>query len=278
MKKFYVIAFAFAIVGCLFLSSCGHNVGLVGVGTGFRLGNGEYGFSYGDGLFGTFVTKEGAYFKAEIDNTTGVSFDPTTNSYKGIKSVEYSLPPQINGYAVEFARENPDVAKEYYKSLSKYYEQKYGEKKVAVPAISDAKSTEASKSIADVIKVAIEKAKALVGSIKDEKNVFECSGDCEYTDLGGNKSIEYQLSIAMKLLTYDGYQNKMATTGEYFTTTIEHFITKNVEYQARGNTETPLRFKAVVVKDKVITSLSYAFEDGGKDIVIDCPSCILLAD
>lgn len=276
MKKLYAIVFA--IVGCLLLSSCGHNLGLVGVGTGFRLGNGEYGFSYGDGLFGTFVTKDGAYFKAEIDNTTGVSFDPTTNSYKGIKSIEYSLPPQINGYAVEFAKENPDVAKEYYKSLSKFYEQKYGEKKVAVPAISDDKSKEASKNIADVIKAAIEKAKALVGSIKNENNVFVCNGDCDYTDLSGNRSIEYQLSIAMKLLTYDGYTNKMQTTNETFTTTIEHFITQNIAYQATGKTETPLRFKAVVVKNKVITILSYAFEDGGKDIVIDCPSCILLAD
>ena len=46
----------------IMLSSCGHNLGLVGIGTGWRVGNGEYGLSYGDGIFGTFVTKDGVQF------------------------------------------------------------------------------------------------------------------------------------------------------------------------------------------------------------------------
>lgn len=94
---------------------------MVGIGTGFRAGGGEYGINYGEGLFGTFVTKDGIRFKAELDSTTGFSYDPTTNSYKGIRSVEYSLPPQITGYAVDFAKENPEVAKAYYEALMKYY-------------------------------------------------------------------------------------------------------------------------------------------------------------
>ena len=116
------IAIAFiATFGIMLMTSCGHNVGMVGIGTGFRAGGGEYGINYTEGLFGTFVTKDGIKFRAELDSTNGFSYDPSTNSYKGIRAVEYSLPPQITGYAVDFAKENPEVAKAYYEALMKYY-------------------------------------------------------------------------------------------------------------------------------------------------------------
>ena len=117
----FVIALAIAIAGACLLTSCSHNVGTLGIGTGFRAGGSGYGIDYGEGLFGTFVTKDGIRFKAELDSTTGFSYDPSTNSYKGIRSIEYSLPPQITGYAVDFAKENPEVAKAYYEALMRYY-------------------------------------------------------------------------------------------------------------------------------------------------------------
>ena len=116
-----LITFAFVAVFAMLMAGCGHNVSTIGIGTGFRAGGGEYGINYGEGLFGTFVTKDGIKFKAEIDSTTGFSYDPSTNSYKGIRSIEYSLPPQITGYAVDFAKENPEVAKAYYEALMRYY-------------------------------------------------------------------------------------------------------------------------------------------------------------
>lgn len=116
------IAIAFiATFGIMLMTGCSHNVGTLGIGTGFRTGGGEYGINYTEGLFGTFVTKDGIKFRAELDSTTGFSYDPSTNSYKGIRAVEYSLPPQITGYAVDFAKDNPEVAKAYYDALMKYY-------------------------------------------------------------------------------------------------------------------------------------------------------------
>lgn len=120
MKNLIVIAFI-ATFGIMLMTGCSHNVGTLGIGTGFRTGGGEYGINYTEGLFGTFVTKDGIKFRAELDSTTGISYDPSTNSYKGIRAVEYSLPPQITGYAVDFAKENPEVAKAYYEALMKYY-------------------------------------------------------------------------------------------------------------------------------------------------------------
>jgi len=280
MKKCLFICVLMAIA--MMLSSCGHNLGLVGIGTGWRVGNGEYGLAYGDGIFGTFVTRDGIRFKAELDSTTGFSYDPSSNTYKGIKSFEYSLPPQINGYAVDFANQNPEVAKAYYDALVKYYEVNKDSAGVKAPLISEEKSKDSTSQITNVLKQALEKAKEFVG--KKETNegkdaTFQCDGNCEYTDLTGNKDIDYQLSIAMKLLTYNGYAHRFEDTNEYYTTTLEHFITQLVAYRAEGHKRTPLLIKRVTVKDKVIEELMYVIlNDEGVATEIDCPSCVFLGE
>lgn len=280
MKKCLFICMLMAIA--IMLSSCGHNLGLVGIGTGWRVGNGEYGLSYGDGIFGTFVTKDGVQFKAELDSTTGFSYDPSSNTYKGIKSFEYSLPPQITGYAVDFANENPEVAKAYYEALVKYYEVKKDSAGVKAPLISDEKSNGSASQIADVLKQALEKAKKLVGKKETEEGenaTFQCNGNCKYADLTGNKDIAYQLSIAMKLLSYNGYDRKFEDTNECYTTTLEHFITQLVAYEAEGHVRTPLLIKRVTVKNKVIEDLMYVLlNDEGKAIETNCPSCATLGE
>ena len=275
-----LISFAFVAVFVMLMAGCSHNVGMVGIGTGFRAGGGEYGINYGEGLFGTFVTKDGIKFKAELDSTTGFSYDPTTNSYKGIRSVEYSLPPQITGYAVDFAKDNPEVAKAYYEALSKYYDVRKEDVSSNAPLISDEKSKEATVSIADTIREAIDKAKSIISrreADEGEEAVFQCNGNCEYSDLTGNSDIEYQLSIAMRLLSYDGYASKFRSTGETYTQTLEHFVTKLVQYRALGNRTTPLRVKHVTVKEGVITRLMYiCFKDDGTTFDVECPSCVVM--
>jgi hypothetical protein len=279
MKNLISIAFI-AVFGTLLMTGCGHNVGMVGIGTGFRAGGGEYGINYGEGLFGTFVTKDGIKFKAEIDSTTGFSYDPSTNSYKGIRSIEYSLPPQITGYAVDFAKDNPDVAKAYYDALIKYYDVRKEDTSSKAPLISEEKSKSASSEIAEILKKAVDKAKSIINKKESEEGedaVFQCNGNCEYDDLTGNSDIEYQLSIAMKLLTYNGYAKKFENTGEYYTQTLEHFITQLVQYRALGNKTTPLRVKYVTVKDGDITRLMYIyFNEDGTTFDVECPSCIAM--
>ena len=275
-----LISVAFVAVFVMLMAGCSHNVGMVGIGTGFRAGGGEYGINYGEGLFGTFVTKDGIKFKAELDSTTGFSYDPTTNSYKGIRSVEYSLPPQITGYAVDFAKDNPEVAKAYYEALSKYYDVRKEDVSSNAPLISDEKSKEATVSIADTIREAIDKARSIISRKEadgGEGAVFQCNGNCEYSDLTGNSDIEYQLSIAMRLLSYDGHANKFKSTGETYTQTLEHFITQLVQYRALGNRTTPLRVKHVTVRDGVITRLMYIyFKDDGTTFDVECPSCVVM--
>lgn len=277
MKHLHIIA-----ASAILLAGCGHNVGMVGLGTGFRAGGQGYGVSYGDGLFGTFVAKDGVKFKAELDSTQGFSYDPASHTYKGIKSVEYSVAPQITGYAVDFAKDNPQVATQYYKALVKYYEISKEEKAVEKPLVSDEKSKEATTSVADIIKKAIDKAKSIISkkeSEEGEETVFQCNGNCEYNDLTGNSDIAYQLSIATKLLTYDGQEHKMSGTGETYQSTLEHFISQVVKYQANGHLNTPLRFKKVSVKEGVIVDLMYEYiKKDGSSYLVECPSCIPMYD
>lgn len=275
-----LITFAFVAVFMMLMAGCSHNVSTIGIGAGFRAGGSGYGIDYGEGLFGTFVTKDGIKFKAELDSTTGFSYDPTTNSYKGIRSVEYSLPPQITGYAVDFAKDNPEVAKAYYEALSKYYDVRKEDVSSKAPLISDEKSKEATTSIATTIRKAIDKAKSIISKREadgGEGAVFQCNGNCEYNDLTGNSDIEYQLSIAMKLLSYDGHANKFKSTGETYVQSLEHFITQLVQYRALGNKTTPLRVKHVTVREGVITRLMYIyFKDDGTTFDVECPSCVVM--
>lgn len=262
----------------ILLCGCGHQVGIVGLGTGFRVGGGEYGVSYGEGLFGTFVTRDGVNFKAELDSTQGFTYDPASNTYKGIRSIEYSVAPQLNGYTVDVAKESPEAVASYYDALVKYYQSKG--KGAVQPLISEEKSKAATVSMAEILKNAIATAKGIVQdkeTADGEESVFQCNGDCDYKDLTQNPEISYQLSIALKLLTYDGYQKRMPSTDEYYTTTIEHFVTQLVTYRAGGHKNTPLRVKYVTVEKGVITKLMFVYiKRDGETNDVECPSCLYM--
>lgn len=269
MKKLTTIAIAAIIL----LTSCGHNFSMFGVGTGFGLN--QHGMSYGDGLLATFVTKDGAKFRAELDSTTGFSYDPKTNTYKGIKSLEYSLPPQITGYAVDFARDNPEVAKAYYEALLKYYESENKAASTKAPLVSDEKSKDASSKVTDVLKKALDKAKSLAGSASDEP--FTCNGDCELTGLAANNTIAYQTAVATKLLSYADDTTKF--DGE--TTTLKHsleaFISRMEKLLAKGKSTTQMRIKAATVKDSRLIYIRYIMtEPDGNEFETNCPECVAI--
>ncbi len=87
-----------AILTSLHITSCSHNASILGVGTAFRLGSGEVSLNYADGLFLNSVSRDNVRFTAELDSTIGVSYDLTSNTYKGIKGISYEVGPQLGGY------------------------------------------------------------------------------------------------------------------------------------------------------------------------------------
>ena len=150
---------AVMLIGVLLVimcAGCGHNVSQVGMGSAFRLGSGEFSLSYTDGLFLNSVNRENMSFEAELDSTVGASYDPVTGTFKGIKSIAVETGPQITGYTADLAKQSPEAVAAYYDALKAYYQAKAG--KPAQPLISDEKSKEASESVSDILKAAIEKA------------------------------------------------------------------------------------------------------------------------
>lgn len=271
MKTLFYFVGLFMI--CLFLQSCGHNLGLVGIGTGWRVGNGEYGLAYGDGIFGTFVTRDGVQFRAELDSTTGFSYDPSSNTYKGIKSFEYSLPPQINGYAVEFAQKNPDVAKAYYDALIKYYA---GKAESPAPAqISDEKSKDATANVADVLKKALERFKGKGG---DAPEPFDCDGDCELTNLDAIGLREWQTAAAKKLLTYADEATKIHNSDLTCKATLQQFLARMQQYADKGIGTVGLRVRRATVKGGVLQDLTYVYISDGREVETNCPECIFIPE
>ena len=146
---FYSTVFVIVLAGLsIMLCSCGHNVSQLGMGSAFRLGSGEFSLSYYDGLFLNSVNRENMRFSAEIDSTVGASYDPVTGTFKGIKSISVETGPQLNGYSVDVAKENPEALSAYYDALKSYYQTRNQPESL----ISDDKSNEATKGISEVIK------------------------------------------------------------------------------------------------------------------------------
>jgi hypothetical protein len=264
----------------LMLTDCGHNIAQWGAGSSFRLGSGEFSLSYTDGLFLNSVNRENTIITAEIDSTVGASYDPVTGTFKGIKGITMETGPQLTGYTVDAAKQSPEAVSAYYDALKAYYESKAG--KPAQPLISDEKSKSATKSVTDILKTALAAARDIVDGKEEAEgkdSVFVCDGDCEYADLTGNADIGWQLSIATKLLEYDGEQGRFPDTGENYKTTLEHFIAEILFYKGRGHKNTPLRVKYVTVENKTIVKLMYAYvKRDGTSTDVECPSCVAMLD
>ena len=280
MKKTFFAVALFSMA--LMLTDCGHNVAQLSAGSALRLGSGEFSLSYTDGLFLNSVNRENTIITAEIDSTVGASYDPVTGTFKGIKGITIETGPQLTGYTVDAAKQSPEAVAAYYDALKAYYESKAG--KPAQPLISDEKSKAATKSVTDVIKAAIEKAKAIIdedgesadqgGEGGEEDSDFRCDGNCNYDDLTGNASISWQLSVALKLLSFDGYQRKFPSSDEYYQVAMEHFVSQLVSLRSLGKKTTPLRIKYVTVENKVVTRLMFAYiPKQGTPSDVECPNC-----
>ncbi len=258
------------------LAGCAHQVGIFGLGTGFRAGGGEYGINYGEGFFGTLVTRGGIKFKVELDSTTGFSYDPTSNTYKGIRSIEYSIQPQLDGYAVKLSKDNPEVAKAYYGALVKYYEMNTPKS----PQISDEKSKSATESITDVIKKAVEKAKEKSGKGEATSDdwPFKCDGDCELTNLDSIGLREFQTAVAEKLLTYADEATPIHDSDATVKATLDQFLSRMQQYADKDISSVGLRVRRATIKSGILQDVTYVFIDGSSETETNCPECIFIKE
>lgn len=101
----------------MLVCGCSHNVGGFTIGTRTNAGidpqNMTANISHTDGLNVIDVSRENSEWEIEIDNETGVTVDKNTGNIKGIKKIRRKVGPQVTGYLVDLAKQNPELAKQY---------------------------------------------------------------------------------------------------------------------------------------------------------------------
>ena len=121
-----------SIGGLLLLTGCGHNTGVLTLGTRAHIGidpqNITADISYNDGLNISEVARENSTWIVEIDAVNGVTVSKD-GSIKGIKRVRRSIGPQMNGYLVDLAKADPELARIYAAAIKAYWESQVPDKK-----------------------------------------------------------------------------------------------------------------------------------------------------
>ena len=112
-----VLGVAMMLFALLLLCGCSHNVGGFTIGTRTQAGidpqNMTANISHTDGLNVIDVSRENSEWEIEIDDETGVTVDKKTGNIKGIKKIRRKVGPQVTGYLVDLAKQNPELAKQY---------------------------------------------------------------------------------------------------------------------------------------------------------------------
>lgn len=112
-----VLVVTVMLFGLLLLCGCSHNVGGFTIGTRTQAGidpqNITANISHTDGLNVIDVSRENSEWEIEIDDESGVTVDKKTGNIKGIKKIRRKVGPQVTGYLVDLAKQNPELAKQY---------------------------------------------------------------------------------------------------------------------------------------------------------------------
>ena len=104
----------------LFAAGCtkvSHNANLVGVGKVFKVGAGDYGITYVNGLIGIQAVRENS--EAIVETNDGDSFANPASAVKGLRTIRFRTGPQITGYLVDLSKKNPEAAAQYVKTMPK---------------------------------------------------------------------------------------------------------------------------------------------------------------
>ncbi|MBQ7649698.1 MAG: hypothetical protein IJS15_02000 [Victivallales bacterium] len=114
MKKMFVVLLV--VFAALSFCSCSgfmysHNANLVGKGKTFKVGVGDYGLIYVNGIFGMQGVRENS--EMVIEASDGDSFADPTSEAKGSVVIRFRTGPQVTGYLVDLAKQDADAAKEY---------------------------------------------------------------------------------------------------------------------------------------------------------------------
>lgn len=287
----------------LMLTGCGHSGNFTSIGKVFKIGNGEYGLTYVNGLLVMNGTRENTESIIETNDNDGFG-DPA--DVKTVRAIRYRTGMQINGYLVDLAEKSPATAIEYVKVMpllpNKPVEFSKSEtSKETSGSNASAKAKESSKddkneSTTDKIKDAVDKVKesdyiqSLIEKVKsfDKKNgtegqsgkadaddyakTPEFTADRKYTDLYIYETVAEQRKMAQILAKLDDGGRKFET-GETYKQTLEHFLDRLDKVEKWGGVKTAMRLKYATIEGGKLTGLLYIMFEDDRVLDVDCPSC-----
>ena len=261
IKKVNVQGVMLSIVLLVMLTSCtkvSHNANLVGVGKVFRIGAGDYGILYVNGMLTAQAIRENSEMVVETND--GDSMASPSALVKGIRSVRFRTGPQVTGYLVDLAKKDAEAAKLYVEKMPEVNKAQWDTKQdtpIDVPVLTPTKMS----------------AKEQADEVQEIINPFECNGDCELKDLDKNRKIVYQQAVATKLLKYTDTLKTFPDTEETFFNQLNAFLARIAGLSVQGRTTTRMRVKWATIKDNQIQDMRFVFDDGDEESETTCPTC-----
>lgn len=111
MKKLFAI-----MILLLVATGCSHNPAVMTIGRRIHIGTAEYGdLTYLNGFAIVDCSRENSEWEIEIDDTDGLSFDPTTKTLRGVKKIRRRIGKQVTGYLKDISENSPEAVTEYLK-------------------------------------------------------------------------------------------------------------------------------------------------------------------
>lgn len=262
-KLIKVFCFVMACACALLMTGCGHSGNLVGVGKVFKIGNGEYGLTYVNGLFMVNGTRENTESIIETNDSDALG---NPSDVKTVRAIRYRTGMQINGYLVDLAEKSPETAVEYVKVMPSLPNKPTD--------LSNPETAKESSTIAKPIEAIVkERLEKIAGDSSGYKSPVK--GDGTYTKLYEDNSVSYQAALCADLLTYADDTTEMPTTGETIKESLVHYAGRLAQIKAKGiDKATKITLDRCTIKGGKLTYLMYRLKNSdGTYQDEECPSC-----
>ena len=306
-NRIKITCLTIAFVTACLLTGCGHNANFVASGKVFKIGSEGVGLLYVNGLVAVNGTRENSESVIEAGDNDSLSGAPSSDA-KTLRTVRFRTGPQLNGYLVKLAKENPEAANAYVKQMYKLNTNVWDVKETIPGGSSKSKSSGKSEKkessdesseksgSSDAVKDTIDKIKdsdyiqSLIEKVKslDKKNgtegqsgkadaddyakTPEFAADGNYTDLYIYETVDEQRKMAQILAKLDDGGRKFET-GETYKQTLEHFLDRLDKVEKWGGVNTAMRLKYATIEGGKLTGLLYIMFEDDRVFDVDCPSC-----
>jgi len=261
--RIFVLAALAELCSCRNVS---HNASAVAFGKKLRVGSVEYGdITYLNGFSLIDLSRENSEWQIDIDDEAGISFDPSTQTLRGVKSIRRRIGKQVTGYLNDLSEKSPEAVAAYLA----------GDVMFAVPARNKAGGEENTTQTGT-----LDRLKQAASGLAADAKPFDCKdGDCKMKGVGNNRTVAYQLSVALELKN-GGYLPDDEKAGESGVTNKQNvldFIARCKSLRKAGVKISGVYIDGFEIQDRKLKTIDFRYvDDDGVVKKAECVSCIAL--